>query len=96
MTYFLVYTEDKADSLSIRQTNRTAHLEWLRSDPNIELISAGPWLDDDEVMRGSLLIVKAADLKTVENWLNQDPYKLAGLTGFKRIRKYNWAIGAPE
>jgi len=96
MTYFLIYTEDKADSLSIRQANREAHLDWVRNDPNVKLMSAGPWLDEAGDMRGSLLIVSADSLDIVESWLEQDPYNKAGLTGFKRVRQFNWLLGAPE
>jgi len=96
MTHFLIYTEDKPDSLSLRMENREAHLGWVMSDPNVQLISAGPWLDDAGDMRGSLLIVSADTLETVENWLEEDPYNKAGLTGFKRVRRFNWLLGAPE
>lgn len=96
MTHFLIYTEDKADSLDVRMTAREAHLEWVMSDPNVKLISAGPWLDDEGDMRGSLLIVSADSLETVKNWLEQDPYNQAGLTAFKRVRRFNWLLGAPE
>lgn len=95
MTHFLIYTEDKADSLQVRLDAREAHLNWVRNDPKVEVISAGPWLDDDGDMRGSLLIVKSDSLATVEGWLEQDPYNQAGLTGFKRVRQFNWLLGAP-
>ncbi len=96
MTHFIIYTEDKTDSLNIRLDNREAHLNWVRNDPQVKLISAGPWLDEAGDMRGSLLIVDGPDLKTVEAWLEQDPYNKAGLTGFKRVRQFNWLLGAPN
>jgi uncharacterized protein YciI len=96
MTHFLIYTEDKPDSLDVRLKAREAHLNWVMSDPKIKLISAGPWLDDAGDMRGSLLIVSAESLESVENWLAEDPYNKAGLTAFKRIRRFNWLLGAPE
>jgi len=95
MKHFLIYTEDKSGSLDIRKANRDAHLAWLGSDPKVDLISAGPWLDTDGLMAGSLVIVAANSLQTVEDWLENDPYKKAGLTGFLRVREYNWVIGAP-
>ncbi len=96
MTYFIIYTEDKADSLSVRQSNRNAHLNWLRSNPAIAVISGGPWLDEGGDMRGSMLIVASDSLKTVEAWLEEDPYNKAGLTAFKRLREFNWLLGAPK
>jgi len=96
MTYFLIYTEDKPDSLHLRLEAREAHLNWVMSDPAVKLISAGPWLDDAGDMRGSLLIIDADNIETVTAWLEEDPYSKAGLTGFKRVRQFNWLLGAPE
>lgn len=95
MTHFLIYTEDKADNLQVRMGAREEHLNWVQNDPKVQLISAGPWLDDAGDMRGSLLIVSADTLETVETWLEKDPYNKAGLTGFKRVRQFNWLLGAP-
>lgn len=93
---FIVYTEDKANSLSIRQANRDAHLAWLKSDnPDVDLLTAGPWLDDDGVMRGSMLIVDAENKAVVETWLSADPYRDAGLTASTMVKAFVWAIGAP-
>jgi len=55
---FLIYTEDKANSLDIRKKNRDAHLAFLKSGNGATVLTAGPWLDDDGVMKGSLLIVE--------------------------------------
>lgn len=94
---FIVYTEDKPDSLHIRKANRDAHLAWLKSDnPDVTLLSAGPWLDDEDVMRGSMLIVESQNKSTVESWLENDPYKKAGLPGKVMVKAFIWAIGAPE
>ena len=71
MKEFLVYSEDKPDSLHIRQAARDDHLAWLKAPSDVNLLIAGPWLDDDGVMRGSLLIVAAKDAKTVDLWLTK-------------------------
>ena len=91
---FMIYTKDKADSLAIRQANREAHLAWLAAPSNVTLDIAGPWLDDEGIMRGSLLIVDAADKEAVMDWLSQDPYRAAGLTATVTVNGYKWAIGA--
>ena len=93
---FFIYTEDKPDSLDIRKSNRDAHINWLKTqDDSVTLLTAGPWLDDEDVMRGSMLIVEASTKAVVENWLSLDPYRAAGLTGSTLIKGYIWAIGAP-
>jgi len=66
MTDFLIYAEDKADSLHIRQAARADHIAWLKAPSDVKLLAAGPWLDDAGDMRGSLVIVEAADQKIVE------------------------------
>jgi len=94
---FIIYSADKPDSLHIRQANRDAHLAWLKSNnPDVSLLSAGPWLDDEEVMRGSMLIVESESKAVVEAWLENDPYKKAGLPDKVMVKAFIWAIGAPE
>ncbi len=92
---FLVYSADKPDSLHIRQSAREAHLNWLKAPSEVKLLVAGPWLDDDDIMRGSLLIVEADNKKTVLNWLSNDPYRAAGLTASVEVKAYKWVIGKP-
>ncbi len=94
---FIIYTEDKPSSLDIRQANREAHINWLKTETkHVKLLTAGPWLDDAEVMRGSMLIVEADSKDQVKTWLEADPYRHAGLTASTMIKAYIWAIGAPE
>ncbi|MDB2438688.1 YciI family protein [Hellea sp.] len=92
---FLIYSQDKADSLHIRKSARDAHLKWLKAPAEVKLLVAGPWLDDEGVMRGSLLIVEAKDKATVLEWLATDPYKAAGLTASAEVKAYKWVIGKP-
>ena len=93
---FIVYGEDKDDSLHTRQAAREDHLEWLKTPSEVKLLIAGPWLDDAGVMRGSLLIVEAKDKDNVSQWLARDPYKVAGLTESVMIKAYKWVIGRPD
>lgn len=92
---FLIYAEDKPDSLHIRQAAREDHLAWLKAPSNVKLLTAGPWLDDEGVMRGSLLIVEADNKGVVTDWLSNDPYKAAGLTAAVTVKAYKWVIGRP-
>jgi len=92
---FIVYAEDKADSLHIRQAAREDHLAWLKAPSDVKLLIAGPWLDDEGVMRGSLLIVEADSKDSVLSWLANDPYKATGLTASVMVKAYKWVIGKP-
>ncbi len=96
MTYYLIYTADRPNSVPLRQDNRNDHIKWLRSDPGVTLHIAGPWLDEDGEMRGSLLIVEANTKDIVEDWLANDPYRKAGLTASITVQPYNWIIGGPD
>lgn len=93
---FIVYTEDRDDGLPIRQANRDAHLSWLKTDTGAEVLAAGPWLDDEGTMRGSLLIVEAEDKTAVLEWTQRDPYGKAHLPKSVMIKPFKWVIGAPE
>ena len=94
---FFIYTEDVDDGLAIRQATRDAHLAWLKADNDaVKLLAAGPWLDDEGTMRGSLVIVEAASKSVVEDWCERDPYKHAGLPKSITIKAFNWVIGAPD
>ena len=89
---FIVYSEDKDDSLHTRQAAREDHLAWLKTPSEVKLLIAGPWLDDAGVMRGSLLIVEAKDKDSVSQWLARDPYKVAGLTESVMIKAYKLSL----
>ena len=78
---FMIYTHDKDGALAIRTANRPAHLEFLRTQSDVKVISAGPWLaDDSDTVLGSLLVVEATCINCVTNWMKNDPYVHAGLT----------------
>jgi len=93
---FIIYSEDKDDSLHIRQAARDDHLAWLKTPSEVTLLIAGPWLDDQGVMRGSFLIVEAESKDVVSEWLSHDPYKAAGLTKSVMIKAYKWVIGRQD
>ena len=93
---YIIYTEDQDDGLPIRQANRDAHLAWLKSDKVVEVLAAGPWLDDDGTMRGSLLIVEAETKESLLEWTQRDPYAKAHLPKSVMIKPFKWVIGAPS
>lgn len=93
---YIIYTEDQDDGLPIRQANRDAHLAWLKSDTVVKVLAAGPWLDDDGTMRGSLLIVEAEGKESLMEWTQRDPYAKAHLPKSVMIKPFKWVIGAPE
>ncbi len=94
MLYALLCT-DKPQSLQIRLDNRASHLEFLNSMGD-KLKAAGPFLDDDGNMTGSLVILEAANRDEALAISQEDPYARAGLFESVEIRPWNWAIKNPE
>ena len=77
---FMIYTHDKPDQLDVRMATRTSHLDFLGKAGTVQVHGAGPWLDKNQKPIGSLLVVEANCMNCVEEWVKNDPYKLAGLT----------------
>lgn len=82
---------DKPSSLKIRKANREAHLAYINSTGIVA--QAGPFLDADESMCGSLVILDVPDIVAAQDWAASDPYALAGLFSDVRIERWNKVIG---
>jgi uncharacterized protein YciI len=84
---------DKPDSLALRQSTRTRHLDYMDATGLVRL--GGPLLDPQgESPIGSLLIVEADDLAAVEAFAAADPYAQAGLFERVEIRPYRVVVNA--
>ncbi|NRG16886.1 YciI family protein [Rhizobiales bacterium] len=94
MLYALICT-DKPHALQIRKDNREAHLEFLKAMGN-RLKAAGPFLDDEGNMTGSLVVIEAENRDEALAVSQEDPYARAGLFESVEIRPWNWAIKNPE
>ncbi|SHM99390.1 YciI-like protein [Roseibium suaedae] len=92
---FAFLCTDKPGALQVRLDNRPAHIEFLKGLGD-SLKAAGPFLDDDGNMAGSLVIVEAADKAAAQAIADQDPYAKAGLFASVEIRAWNWAVKNPE
>lgn len=77
---------DKPGALAIRQENRPAHVEYLKSSASVQ--QAGPLLDNGGEMCGSLIILDVADMAEADAWVQGDPYGKAGL--FKSVELIHW------
>lgn len=92
----MILSRDIPDGPSIRARIRQDHLDWLKAPSDCTVLSAGPWLDNTDAMRGSLLIVKAPSREALDRWLADDPYAKAGLPQDIDIRPFKLVIGRPE
>ena len=94
MIYALICT-DKPHALQVRLDNRNAHLEFL-DGLGKGLKAAGPFLDDDGNMTGSLVVIEASNRDEALAISEEDPYARAGLFESVEIRPWNWVIKNPE
>ena len=82
---------DKPAALQTRIDNRQAHLAYIAATGVVEL--AGPFLDDQGQMTGSLLILNVETLKAAQDWAQADPYAKAGLFDSVTIREWKKVVG---
>jgi uncharacterized protein YciI len=82
---------DKPGHLEVRKANREAHLAYLKETGVVEM--AGPFLDAEGGMNGSLLVLDVADLQAAMDWAAGDPYAKAGLFDRVEIREWKKVIG---
>lgn len=85
---FVIRCLDKENHLSVRQANRPAHVDYLKSYA-ANLFAAGPLLDDSEQMYGSVVILDLPDRSAAENFAANDPYAQAGLFAQVSIDRWN-------
>ena len=88
---FALMTKDKPGALQTRMDNREAHLAYIAETGVVEM--AGPVLDDDGQMCGSLIIVDVDDMAAAQSWAENDPYAQAGLFESVTLRAWKKVIG---
>jgi uncharacterized protein len=82
MPLYVMSCRDKPNSLEVRLGAREAHLAYMKSlGGRVKL--GGPFLDGQDQMAGSLIIIEADSLEDAQAISANDPYKLAGL--FERV-----------
>lgn len=91
MPLFALICTDKADRLDLRMATREAHLAHIRDTGVVQ--QAGPFLDAEGKMCGSLVILDVADRAAAESWAAADPYAQAGLFAKVRIEEWKRVIG---
>jgi uncharacterized protein YciI len=82
---------DRPGALQTRLDNRAAHLAHIEASGVVEM--AGPLLNAEGQMAGSLVILLVDDLVTAKNWAAADPYAKAGLFSAVEIIEWKKVIG---
>jgi uncharacterized protein YciI len=88
---YAVICRDKAGAIEIRKANRDAHLAYVRETGIVSL--AGPFIDAEGGMCGSLLILEVDSLQVAKDWAAGDPYAKAGLFESVSIDAWKKVIG---
>jgi hypothetical protein len=63
---------DKPGHLETRLANRAAHLDHITTSGVVEM--AGPFLNTEGQMTGSLLVLNVETLEQAQAWADADPY----------------------
>ncbi len=84
-------TKDKSGALQTRIDNRDAHLAYIKSTGVVEM--AGPFLNTDGQMCGSLIVLDVDDMAAAQAWANNDPYNKAGLFASVELTAWKKVIG---
>ena len=82
---------DKPGALEVRKANRDDHLAHIKGAEGA-IVQAGPFLDADGEMCGSLLIYEG-ELAAAQAWAAADPYAAAGLFQSVDIRPWKKVVG---
>jgi uncharacterized protein YciI len=92
MPLFVLTCIDRPDGLEARMAAREAHLAYVRESGVVRL--AGPFLDENESMAGSMLIIEARDLAAAQAFSAADPYRKAGVFQSVDVRPFRLTIGS--
>ncbi len=85
---YAIITQDKPNSLQLRNETRGTHLEYLDRNKD-KLLAAGAMTDDDgQGGYGGVIIVDTEDRAEAEAFIRNDPFTKAGL--FSGIEVVRW------
>jgi hypothetical protein len=98
---YVIFSEDKENSLAARMTARPAHLARLQAlQDEGRLLVAGPCpaIDTenpgDAGFTGSVVIAEFESLEDAQSWADVDPYIEAGVYQSVIVKPYKKVLGA--
>jgi uncharacterized protein YciI len=89
MPLYALVCLDKPGHLDLRMANREAHLAYAR-DHAPQIKAAGPYLDENGEMSGSMFLIEAGSADAVRAFNAADPYTRAEL--FERVEVRQWRV----
>lgn len=95
MMYYVIFAQDKPNTLAQRLSVREQHLARLKAlQAENRLLTAGPnpAIDDenpgDAGFTGSTVIAQFESLEAAKTWAKQDPYVAAGVYGDVSVKPF--------
>jgi len=82
---------DRPGALELRKAKRAEHLAY--ADEQGCTFVAGPLIDENGDMIGSLIVLEVPDVASAQSWINNDPYNKANLFEKLTIREWKKARG---
>lgn len=83
--------QDQPGALQTRIDNRAAHLAYIAETGIVDL--AGPFLDPEGKMTGSLIVLNVDDMAQAQSWAEKDPYAMAGLFASVTMQEWKRVVG---
>jgi uncharacterized protein YciI len=93
MALFCITCLDNPGVLDRRVALRPDHVAYLKTQMDLIRL-AGPQLDADGKMCGSLFVIEAPDRAAAEAFSNGDPFKRQGVFGQVEIRGFTATMGS--
>jgi uncharacterized protein YciI len=87
---YALIAHDRPNGLARRQEVRPEHLKHLDSLGS-RLVLAGPFLDDNGDMTGSIVVIEAESLEDAQATFNSDPFVVKSV--FDQITIKRWHLG---
>lgn len=95
-SYFIVSALDRQGCLELRLRVRPDHAAYVRANTPETVKLAGPYLNPQGEMIGSMLIISAESQEDAERFIAMDPYSTAGLFSEVRVLPWRPLIGKLE
>jgi uncharacterized protein YciI len=99
--FYMIYSEDVENSLSLRLAVRDKHIERLKTlQAQGKLLLAGPCpaIDSEDPgeagFTGSLIVAEFDNLTAAQAWADQDPYINAGVYKKVTVKPYKKVLPA--
>ncbi|MEH8020300.1 MULTISPECIES: YciI family protein [Rheinheimera] len=93
--FYMIYSEDVAESLDKRLAARPAHLsrlEQLKNEGRLLIAGPLPAIDSNDPgsagFSGSLVVAEFSSLNAAKDWANADPYLAAGVYARSTVKPF--------